>query len=572
MIEFIRQGDDGEEIVVDNFAGGGGASDGIRDAVGRPVDIAINHSVEALAMHAANHPQTVHLCESIWEVDPKVVCGRRKVKFAWFSPDCTHFSKAKGGQPRSKDVRGLADVVIRWAKAVKPRVIVVENVEEFLTWGPLDENGDPIKERAGEDFDRWFRELTGCGYSVDYRILVAADYGAPTTRRRIVIVARCDGRPVVWPEPTHGKGRANPWRTAAEIINWSLPCPSIFGRKKPLAPATMRRIAAGLKRYVIDNPQPFIIPVKSWGGGGNGPRSIHEPMRTVTTSKRGEFALVAPYLTRTDMQSNGRLRGLTGIEEPVKTVTSGGGIALVTPFIAGVSHGDFARGAGARVRGLDQPHATVTGSNDHALIVPTLIQTGYGERDGQAPRVPGLDKPLGTVVAGGQKHALVAAFLAKHYTQPSGKPHPGIGCDVPLSTVTTADHHSLVNVSLESVEDHGDEVRAFLVKYYGSSGHPETQKSPMTEPLDTVTTRDRFGLVTVHGHEYVITDVGMRMLQPEELFGAQGFRKNYIIDVVCGGRRLTKTTQIELAGNSVCPPKARAVVAANLYERWEMTG
>ena len=279
-----------EEIFVDNFAGGGGASTGIVAARGRPVDIAINHSPEAIAMHAANHPDTKHFCENIWEVDPREACGSRRVGLAWFSPDCTHFSKAKGGQPRSKEIRGLADVVIRWARAVRPRVIVVENVEEFMDWGPLGDDGKPVAARKGEDFRRWLGELTACGYAVEYRRLVAADYGTPTTRRRFVAVARCDGRPIVWPEPSHGKGRAHPWRPAAEIIDWSLPCPSIFARKRPLADATLRRIAAGLRRFVVESPSPFIVPVKTWGGGGNGPRSIDDrcarsPLRSVGSSR-----------------------------------------------------------------------------------------------------------------------------------------------------------------------------------------------------------------------------------------------------------------------------------------------
>lgn len=437
--------------------------------------------------------------------------------------NCTHFSRAKGGQPRSKKVRGLADVVIRWARAVKPRLILLENVEEFQTWGPLDENGYPIKAREGEDFRAWLAALVDCGYQVEYRVLVAADYGAPTTRKRFFLVARCDGQPIVWPRPTHGRGRETPWRTAAEVIDWSLPCPSIFGRKKPLADATMRRIAAGLKRYVIDAASPFVVPVKTWGGGGNGPRGLDEPMRTVTASKRGEFALGTPYVTRVDNTSDGRLRGLTSCDEPLKTVTSAGGFALVSP---------------------------------------TLVQTGYGEREGQAPRVPGLDKPLGTVVAGGQKHALVTAFLAKHYGQPDGRVLPGLALDVPVGTVTAKDHHSLVTATL-APGGHVDEVRAFLVKYYGSDGDPQSQQQTLFGPLHTVTTKARFGLVTVHGQQYQIADIGMRMLAPHELFAAQGFPPDYVLDPLLDGKPLTKTQQIELAGNSVCPPAAYALVAAN---------
>lgn len=568
MIKFMRQSFDCNELVIDNFAGGGGASTGITEALGRPVDVAINHSAAAIAMHAANHPTTMHITTSILEVDPRTVCGSRKVGLAWFSPDCTHFSKAKGGQPRSKEIRGLADVVIDWARTVKPRVIVVENVEEFLTWGPLDADGHPIKERSGEDFERWFRALTGCGYAVDHRVLVAADYGTPTTRKRLVVVARRDGQPIVWPEATHGKGRPRPWRTAAEIIDWGLPCPSIFGRKKPLADATLRRIAAGLRRYVIESAQPFIVGVSHGDfarGAGSRVRGLDQPHATVTGSN--DHALVTPFIAPLTHQGNPAR--VHSIAEPLRTVTAAnrGELALIAPYIKS----DYSASVG---RDMRDPLATVTagGGGHHSLVVPTLVQTGYGEREGQAPRVPGLDKPLGTVVAGGQKHALVAAFLAKHYTMPGGKPHAGIGCDGPLHTVTTADHHALVTAGLAPARDHTEEVRAFLVKYYGSSGRVESQKQTIDDPLATVPTRDRFGLVTVHGQEYVITDIGMRMLSPRELFNAQGFPEDYVIDLVFDGKPLTKTAQIELAGNSVCVQKAEAVVGANLFERWEMAG
>ena len=508
-------------IVVDNFAGGGGASTGIEAALGRPVDIAVNHSRAAIAMHTANHRETRHYCEDIWTVDPREAAAGRVVEVAWFSPDCTHFSRAKGGQPRSKKVRGLADVVIRWARAVKPRLILLENVEEFQTWGPLDEEGYPIKSAEGADFRAWLAALVDCGYQVEYRVLVAADYGAPTTRKRFFLVARCDGQPIAWPKPTHGRGRETPWRTAAEVIDWTLPCPSIFGRKKPPADATMRRIAAGLRRYVIDAASPFIVPLTHQGPPRTYPLS--EPLRTVTAANRGELALVTPYVTRVDNTSDGRLRGLTSCDEPLKTVTSAGGFALVSP---------------------------------------TLVQTGYGEREGQAPRVPGLDKPLGTVVAGGQKHALVTAFLAKHYGQPDGRVLPGLALDVPVGTVTAKDHHSLVTATL-APGGHVDEVRAFLVKYYGSDGDPQSQQQTLFGPLHTVTTKARFGLVTVHGQQYQIADIGMRMLAPRELFSAQGFPSGYVIDPVLDGRKLSKTEQIECAGNSVCPPAACELVRAN---------
>lgn len=444
-----------DELVVDSFAGGGGASTGIEAAIGRPVDIAINHSPEAIAMHAINHPRTKHYCEDVWAVDPvQATCGRR-VGLAWFSPDCTHFSKAKGGKPRSKKIRGLAWIVVRWAKAVRPRMIFLENVEEFADWGPLLTDGRPCPLRRGMTFRRWWRMLENLGYQLDARELVASDYGAPTSRKRLFVIARCDGLPIRWPEPTHGYGLA-PYRTAAEVIDWSIPVPSIFGRKKDLADATLRRIARGVVKYVINARQPFLV-------------------------------------MSLDHQSGGPGGGLAAGNDPVTTITS-------------------------KAR--------------HCLIAPTLIQTGYGERPGQAPRVPGLGKPLGTIVSG-QKHALVAAFLAKHYGGVTGQP-----LTRPLGTVTAVDHHSLVT--------------AFLCAYYGN----EKDGRPLSEPIGTLVSKDRFGLITVHGQQHYIADIGMRMLQPPELFKAQGFP---------AGVQLigTKTSQVRLCGNSVSPVMAETLVRAN---------
>lgn len=456
----------GEELVVDNFAGGGGASTGIEAAIGRSVDIAINHDAEAIAMHTANHPGTEHYCEDVFSIDPLTVTQGHPVGLAWFSPDCKHFSKAKGGKPVSKNVRGLAWVVVRWAEAVRPRVIMLENVEEFQTWCPLLEDGRPDPERKGETFREWVGKLRALGYIVEWRELKAADYGTPTSRKRLFVIARCDGQPIVWPIPTHGKGRL-PYRTAAECIDWSIPCPSIFERARPLADATLRRIARGVKRYVIEAAEPFIV-----GVGG----------RMGQTLERGV---------------------------------------------------------------LSQGFQTITSKGDAALVVPTLIQTSYGERKGQAPRVPGLEKPVGTIMAQGQKHALVAAFLARHY---GGHENDGSDLRIPMHTVTTQDHHSLVH--------------AFLIKYYGVDQNPE-----MLEPLHTVTTKHRFALVTVQGEQYYIADIGMRMLAPHELFRAQGFRSDYIINPMVKGKPLTKTAQIRMCGNSVCPPLAEALVRANYVEQ-----
>jgi DNA (cytosine-5)-methyltransferase 1 len=459
----------GKELVVDNFAGGGGASTGIEAAIGRSVDIAINHDAEAIAMHTANHPATEHYCEDVFSIDPVKVTNGDPVGLAWFSPDCKHFSKAKGGKPVSKNIRGLAWVVVRWAETVRPRLIMLENVEEFQTWCPLLEDGRPDPTRKGETFREWVSKLRALGYVVEWRELKAADYGAPTSRKRLFVIARCDGQPIVWPEPTHGKGRL-PYRTAAECIDWSIPCPSIFERKKPLAEATMRRIVRGVRRYVIEAAEPFIVTMR-----GTDDSHIDQSVRS--------------------------------IREPVRTVSSAG--------------------------------------MHHALAVPTLIQTSYGERKGQAPRVPGLEKPIGTLMAQGQKHALVAAFLARHY---GGHENDGSDLRIPFHTVTAKDHHSLVH--------------AFLIKYYGVDQNPE-----MLEPLHTVTTKHRFALVTVAGEQYYIADIGMRMLAPHELFRAQGFRSDYIINPLVKGKPLTKTAQIRMCGNSVCPPLAEALVRANYVEQ-----
>lgn len=500
-----------EELVVDNFAGGGGATEGIEQAIGRPADIAVNHCPQAIAMHTANHPDTRHFCESIYAVDPREACGGRRVGLAWFSPDCTHFSRAKGGTPRSKEIRGLAWVVVRWARSVRPRIILLENVEEFQTWGPLDDSGQPDKARTGETFREWVGTLTGLGYTVEFRSLIAADYGAPTTRRRLFMVARRDGA-ALWPGATHGVGTERPWRTASEIIDWSVPCRSIFGRKRPLAPATLRRIAAGIKRYVLEAQRPFVIPVTH-------PRDarvhgLDEPLRTITAAHRGEFA-------------------------------------LVTPFVSAY----YGQGTGRRA---DEPLATVpAGAVHHALVAPTLIQTGYGERPGQAPRVPGLGRPLGTLV-NGQKHGLVAAFLSKHFGGPNGKQTPGSPLHDPTGTLTTQDHHGLT--------------AAWLMKYQGTSTGSE-----LGEPAPTVTAggghlalvraflreHGASSSVELGGERYEIVDIGMRMLEPRELFRAQGFGDHYKIDVEYQGKPLTKEWQIALVGNSVSPPVAKELVLAN---------
>lgn len=493
------------ELTIDNFAGGGGASFGIEAALGRPIDFAINHDPEAIAMHTANHPRTKHYCEDVWQVDPREVTQGRPVGLAWFSPDCKHFSKAKGGKPVSKKIRGLAWIVIRWAKAVRPRVIMLENVSEFATWGPLLEDGTPCQMRKGFTFRRWHKQLENLGYRVDMREMSACDYGAPTIRRRLFIIARCDGLPIVWPQETHGPGLA-PYRAAAECIDWSIPCPSIFERRKPLAEATLRRIARGITRYVVHNPKPFIVT-----------------MRGTDTSQ---------------IDCSAR-----PLNEPLGTVSAGGiHHALCSPIVVPLTHqGD------SRAHQLTEPLRTVTGAHrgELALIAPTLINTRNGEREGQAPRVRDILEPTPTVTAKGSQGALVAAFLARHY---GGHENDGSPMGSPMFTVTAKDHHALVH--------------AFLIKYYGTDQNPRLEM-----PLGTVTSKDRFGLVTVQGDRYYIADIGMRMLVPRELFNAQSFPPDYRIDPVVNGKPLTKTAQVRMAGNSVCPVMSEALVRANVVEQ-----
>lgn len=537
-----------KELIVDNFAGGGGASVGIEMALGRCVDIAINHDAQAVAMHEINHPQTQHYCESVWDVDPLDVTEGRPVGLAWFSPDCKHFSKAKGGKPVEKKIRGLAWIVVRWAALVRPRVIILENVEEFKTWGPLLKDGRPCPEQKGRTFRSFVHQLQEKGYAVETRELRACDYGVPTIRKRLFLIARCDGQPIVWPSPTHGApdsegvkaGKLKPWRTAAECIDWSLPCPSIFQRPKPLAENTMKRIARGLKRYVIDSADPFIVKVN---------------------------------------HGYDYFRG-QAIDEPLQTLTAKHGYGVVAPYMVGAGGPEYA----GKPKSVDTPFNTLTTENHTHLVAPTLIQTGYGERPGQAPRVPGLDKPMGTVVAGGAKHAVVGAFLAKHF----GGNYTGPGADLsePIHTVTATDHHALVTSHLAKLRNnqygqgtqepfptltagggHVAEVRAFLIKYYSEGG----QDQDCRDPMHTIPTKDRLGLVTVAGQQYQIADIGMRMLEPHELYAAQGFPATYIIAPTINGKPLPKYAQVRMCGNSVCPPLAAALVRANVPEMMAWT-
>jgi putative C-5 cytosine-specific DNA methylase len=580
------------ELVVDNFAGGGGASTGIELATGYSVDIAINHDPEAIKMHKVNHPNTKHYCENVWEVDPVKACKGHPVGLAWFSPDCKHFSKAKGGKPVEKNIRGLAWVVLKWAALVRPRVIMLENVEEFQTWGPcipirdkdtgrvivsmvgrhdrekneprtrVADPGEvvpvdrqifqPDPKRSGQTYKKWRKQLEALGYEIDTKELVAADYGAPTMRKRFFMIARCDGKPIVWPEPTHGPadseevkaGLLKPYVGAYTQLDFSLPCPSIFDtaeeikRKygiravRPLAQKTMDRIARGLKKFVLDNPEPFIIQC-----------------------------------------NHGGERRQNDIKEPLPTITGKHGYGIVEPKIVPYMGTNTTNHPGGNCK---NPIHTITTGNQQCLISPTLIQY-HSETSKDEVRGQSIEDPIMTV-DGSNRYGLVTSFLHKYYD--GGYTGAGDTVENPLPTVTSWDHNSLCAVNLIQMNNHCDgrdvkepiptitagdghfgEVRAFLIKYYGQGTGQDVK-----EPLDTVTSRDRFGLVTINGTDYKIVDIGLRMLEPKELYGCQGFPDDYIIDRDYTGKKYPRSEQVRRCGNAVCPPIPAALVKANLPE------
>lgn len=508
-----------DELVVDLFAGGGGMSTAIERAIGRAPDIAINHDDDALSMHRINHPQTRHFVADVFEVCPRGATQGRSVGLLHLSPDCTHHSQAAGGQPRDRKIRALSWVGVRWAGQARPRIITLENVKQIRQWGPLvakrcKSTGRVIKRcgavalpgervpvqeqylvpdprRSGRTWRRFLRTLQGMGYAVEHRILCAADYGAPTTRERLFLVARRDGLPIQWPAPTHGKKPGHGqrrWRAAAECIDWNIPCPSIFGRPKPLAEATLRRIARGVMRYVIESGDPFIVPIANWSRDGSA--SVREPLKTVTANPKG------------------------------------GAFALVSPTLVQAAHGE---GSGATKR---------RGSGAHDIL-----------------------DPLGTVHAGGGSFALATAFLAQHNNHRGTEPNAGRDLREPMPTIVSAGTQGIVACRIAcEPEDRALRVAAFLTTYYGNGGEADPR-----DPMATITTRDRLALVTVTiaGTPYLIVDIGLRMLQPRELYAAQGFPADYIIDRGADGRRLTKTAQVRMVGNSVSPPPAVALVRAN---------
>lgn len=576
------------ELIVDNFAGGGGASTGIEMATGYSVDIAINHDPEAIKMHKANHPNTKHYCENVWAVDPVKACKGHPVALAWFSPDCKHFSKAKGGKPKDKNIRGLAWVACRWAGLVRPRVIMLENVEEFKTWGPLGRRHHPIKAKQGETFQKFVQQLTDLGYEVQFRELIAADYGAPTMRKRFFMIARCDGKPIVWPEPTHAPadseevkaGLKKPYVGAYTQLDFSLPCPSIFDTSeeikekygiravRPLAQKTMDRIARGFIKFVLNNPKPFIIQCNH--GGERRPNDIREPMPTIT-GKHG-YGIVEPYMVQIGQTGFTKDRS-KDVREPLTTIVSKNEHCLIEPTLAPYMGKNTTNHPGGNCK---DPIHTITTGNQQCLISPTLIQY-HSETSKDGVRGQTIKDPIMTVDSS-NRYGLVASFLHKYYD--GGYKGAGETVENPLPTVTAWDHNSVVTANLIQMNNHCDgkdirqplptitagdghfgEVRAFLIKYYGQGTGQDIK-----DPLDTVTAQDRFGLVTINGTDYQIVDIGLRMLEPRELYGCQGFPDDYIIDHDYTGKTYPRSEQVRRCGNAVCPPIPAALVRANLPE------
>lgn len=570
-----------DEIVADWFAGGGGMAEGIQAAIGRHVDVSCNHSEDAISMHIANHPQAVHFHADVREVCARVASQGLPVGLFHMSPDCTHHSQAKGGQPRDKSLRALSWVGLRWAGQVRPRIITLENVKQILQWGPLVAKRDkatgrvlkldgavaqpgervPVRDqflvpdtrRAGETWKRFVGILRRMGYAVEWRVLCAADYGVPTTRSRLFMVARCDGAPIVWPEATHFKNPAKGqkrWRSAAECIDWSIQGRSIFDRPRPLADATMRRIAAGMRKFVLDAAEPFIVPVKTWGGGGNGPRSVRDPMRT--TVAKPDMAIVKPVIVPVS-HGDGRVNDAA---DPLPTITTarGGEFALASACLVQVGNGERA-GQAPRCMDIEQPLGTVVGARKHGLVTAFMAQAngGFNETPGHDAR-----EPASTITNKGSQQQVVTAHLA----------HLRGNCDArdarePLRTVSAGgEHHGAVTYTLSREHEAGAlRCAAFLMRYHAQGG----QWCDVRDPMTTITTKDRLALVTVwlKGEPWVIVDIQLRMLEPRELYRANGFPDSYVIDRGHDGRVFSKATQIRLCGNAVPPGLGAAVIGPN---------
>lgn len=615
------------EIIVDNFAGGGGASTGIEIATGRLVALAVNHDPAAILMHRTNHPYTEHFQASVWDIDPKAVCRGRPVGLAWFSPDCKHFSKAKGAALVDRKIRGLAWITLRWAATVRPRVIILENVEEFQTWGPV-RKGKPVKRLAGTTFRKFIDQLTELGYTVEYRELIAADYGAPTSRKRFYMIARCDGKPIVWPQPTHSKTGADglpKWRSAAEIIDWSLPCPSVFASKaeimeryglkavRPLARNTMRRVIRGVDKFTIRSGKPFIVPTGYGERTGQAPRvhDIDAPVPTVVGT--GKENLCRPLLAPVTVTNTSNSVGGT-VGAPVHTVTTAGNQMLVTPFLAECNHS-----GGGHIAPVTDAHKTITAKHTGGIVAPALIQ--YHTEQTEHVRASGLGTPINTVDAS-NRYGLTCANLVEYYT--GGRP---LDVQDPLHTVTSHDREAVVAAHIAkyyggvvgekvgeplptvTAIDHNAVCAAHVVKFKG-----DNVGTPPSEPLQTVTAsagkeracsggtfavcrahlakirsgddlghwpeirallnefcgytlaEDDVLLLEIGGALYYIADIGLRMLSPRELYNAMGFPPDYIIDRDYMGNEYKKSAQVARCGNAVCPPVASALVRANLPE------
>lgn len=575
------------EIIVDNFAGGGGASTGIEIATGRLVALAVNHDPAAILMHKTNHPYTEHFQASVWDIDPKTVCRGRPVGLAWFSPDCKHFSKAKGAALVDRKIRGLAWITLRWAATVRPRVIILENVEEFQTWGPV-RKGKPVKKLAGTTFRKFIGQLTELGYTVEYRELIAADYGAPTSRKRFYLVARCDGKPIVWPKPTHSKTGADglpKWRSAAEIIDWSLPCPSVFATKaeildkyglkavRPLAKNTMRRVIRGVDKFTIRSGKPFIVPTGYGERKGQAPRvhDIDAPLPTVVST--GKENLCKPLLAPVTVTNTSNSVGGT-VGAPVHTVTTAGNQMLVTPSLVSIGQ----TGGGDRIRDIREPVPTTVSKQEACLVAPSLIQ--YHTEQTESVRASGLGAPINTVDAS-NRYGLTCANLVEYYT--GGRP---LDVAEPMHTVTSHDREAVVAAHV--VKFKRDEVgtqpteplptqtssgvfavcKAHLAKMRSGDdlGHWPEIRALLNEFCGYALAEDDVLLLEIGGALYYIADIGLRMLSPRELYNAMGFPPDYIIDRDYMGNEYKKSAQVARCGNAVCPPVASALVRANLPE------
>lgn len=575
-----------DDCFVDSFAGGGGASTGIEMATGHPVDVAINHNEAAIMMHRRNHPFTEHYIEDVWQVDPKTAVRGRHVRLAWFSPDCKHFSRAKGSALVDKKIRGLAWVVLKWAAEVRPDVIMLENVPEFTTWGPV-RKGKAVKKKAGETYRKWLRQLHELGYVIDTRRLCAADYGAPTIRTRFHLIARCDGKPIVWPKRTHAprdsievkKGKLKPWRSASEVIDFSLPCPSIFASKKeikdqygvnamrPLKENTLRRIARGLDKFVIKSGEPFIVQHKFQ----NGAQDVKNPLSTITAV--GAHELVNPIVTPYAICNNAG-NAPHGMDEPVPTVTTGGRNILVTPHL--IQYHTEQSEKEVRGQRIDEPIQTVDAANRYGLSSVFLSEYYGNARDGI-----GIREPMQTITAK-DREALSTAFLSKFFTGVDGA-----SMNEPAPTITAIDHNSMVLSHLahfkgkdkgQSVRDplmtvtardgQFADVRTTVVKWDGQTdlGYWNEVRKMLNQYCGYNLAEDEILLLNIRGIWYFISDIGLRMLTPRELYDAMGFPHDYIIDMDVNGNPITRADQVARCGNAVCPAVAEALVRANLPE------